>query len=254
MRRLMILTIATILISLPAVAGDCNHSEKRSGSLSLDGIEKVEVIARAGSLEVIGKSGLSTIRAKGEACASREKYLDDIRLRVTKRGSTAIVEVEIPRISSWGWTVSRSLDLVVEVPEGIAVDIDDSSGSMEVRNVGDLYIDDSSGGIEIYDISGEAEIRDGSGSITVTKVAGDVRINDGSGSIDIRDVDGSVIIEDDGSGSIDIENVLKDVIIEDDGSGSIYVSHVRGDFTVRDDGSGGIRFNDIDGRVRIPRD
>ncbi|MGD2113773.1 MAG: hypothetical protein PVG07_01895 [Acidobacteriota bacterium] len=270
-----IITIATILVfSLGsvgchvAIADDCDHSAPREASLDVDGATRLVIDVGAGSLDVRGSEGLDRVRAEGTACASRAEYLDDIALSTDRRGDTLYLKAEYPRRVRG----SASLDLEVELPSGLAVEIDDGSGSLTVRSVasleledgsgsievsdidGDLDIDDGSGEIEVLGIGGSVFIDDGSGEIEVTGVGGSVRVSDGSGEIELRDVDGDVTIDDDGSGEIDIAGVGGSVVVEEDGSGSIRVRDVDGDLTVRRDGSGSIIVDGVRGRVTTPDD
>lgn len=240
-----------LLVAGAAFADDCDHREPREETLDAGGAERVEIDASAGFLRVLGSEGAGEIRIRGEACASSKGLLDDIRLEVRRTGDRVRIAAEMPE-SRWGRSTAR-LDLTIEVPSSVEVEIDDGSGSIEVRNVGQTTIDDGSGEIEVREIAGDLRIDDGSGEIEVTGVEGEVRIDDGSGEIDLRSV-GSVVIESDGSGEIDIEEVYGDVMIRSDGSGSIYVRDVDGDFTVRQDGSGDIDHQAIAGLVDIPRD
>lgn len=263
---------ATFALGTAAVAvGDCDATAPRQASLTLDGVSSVEVIAKAGSLKVFGRSGMSKIKAHGTACASTRSALDDIELRAEKRGNVARIEVVTPdNVMFWD---ERRLDLTVELPDRFPVKISDGSGSMDVervaaarisdgsgeidvRNVtGDVFISDGSGSIEIEDVGGNVRVTDGSGEIAIVRVRGAVEIPaDGSGSIEISDVGGAVNIFADGSGSIDIEKVRSNVTIGDDGSGSIDVADITGDLVVRSDGSGGIHVERVGGRVSIPRD
>lgn len=248
-----------ILFALPAAvaataSGDCRYERTVSPQISDSaGIDRVHIEARAGSLEVVGSSG-STIEARGVACSSHEDILDRIGLSSKRSGSTLWIVVEVPERNGW-WPRHREmrLDLEVSVPSDMAVSIDDGSGSIWVRDVGDLDIEDGSGSISVRSVR-SVRIDDGSGDIEIEDVADLVQIEDGSGSIDIRNVRGSVDIIDDGSGGIEIVEIAGDVEIGDDGSGSIYVSDVGGDLTVGDHGSGGVRFDRINGRVRIEDD
>ncbi len=243
--------IALFLLALPAVADDCDFTGTREDSVDAAGVESVEIDAGAGYLRVIGENGAAQIRARGEACASSEALLEEIRLEVDRSGDRLRIVARMPE-SSWRSHTAR-LDLTIELPSSVAVDIDDGSGSIEVRNVASLEIDDGSGSIEVEDVAGDVEIEDGSGEIEIAGVGGQVRIEDGSGEIELRRV-GSVLIDEDGSGEIDIEEVEGAVMVRSDGSGSINVRDVGGDFTVRRDGSGGIRHTAVAGMVDVPDD
>lgn len=236
--------VALLVSSGCLVQGDWNCSSRRSidaPALPLAGVSSVRVIAGSGRLEVVGLAGLSEIRAGGEACAANDARLAEVELRAEVRGGEAVIETILPN--------RTSLDLRVELPSTLPIVIDDGSGSMEVRDVGDVRIDDGSGSMTVENV-GALEIDDGSGSIRVREVAGDLRIRDGSGSMSIEGVRGDVRI-DDRSGSVKVERVDGSVIVEDDGSGSIRVEDVGGDFIVEDDGSGGVDYARVGGRVEI---
>jgi len=239
------------LIAGAAIADDCDHTAPRNEVIDAAGAERVEIDASAGFLKILGSDGADEIRVRGDACASSQSLLEDVRLEVRRSGSRVTIAAEMPD-SRWGRSTA-ALDMTIELPSSVSVEIDDGSGPIELRNVASAVIDDGSGGIEVFEIAGDLEIDDGSGEIEVTSVTGEVRIDDGSGSIDLRSV-GSVMIDDDGSGEIDIEEVFGDVMVRSDGSGSISVRDVDGDFTVRQDGSGDIRHDAIAGLVKVPDD
>jgi DUF4097 and DUF4098 domain-containing protein YvlB len=154
------------------------------------------------------------------ACASREEYVDDLRLTIDERADEIILTAHYPDKSIFDWfgrNVAR-IDLAVEVPMNMDVSIEDESVSITVEGKGAL------------------------------------RIQDGSGSIDVRGVQGTLRVRRDGSGSIDVVEVTGDVVVGRDGSGSIRVEDVSGDFSVGSDGSGGIHYSRVDGTVDIPED
>ena len=243
----------SLVIAVPLAADDCRHTAPRQVSAPSDGIRVVEVRAAAGSLVVRGVAA-SGVRATGTACSSSADALDDIRLVSSRSGDRLVIEATMPEGSwSFGWHSQRRLDFTVELPQTLPVEIDDGSGSIEVRNVAAVKIDDGSGSIDVRGVRGTVSVKDGSGGLDITD-AGDVRVNDGSGSIQIDSIRGGVVIDEDGSGSIEISNVTGNVVIDDDGSGSIDVRNVGGDFTVRDDGSGGVTVHDVRGKVSVPKD
>jgi DUF4097 and DUF4098 domain-containing protein YvlB len=266
-----LLTVLCGLAGVPmAAADDCRYEEPREAVLDAAGADQLRVEAVAGSLRIEGREGLTNVQIHGTACASSKDMLKDIKLETDRHRDTLEVVAKIP--DSSGWRDSQAhLDLVIEVPRSLALDVQDGSGSATFRNVGALSLKDGSGEIDIRDAGGSVEITDGSGEVELVGVEGDVWISDGSGELDIRKVTGELTIEQDGSGEITIEDVGGNVeigedgsggiiisrvggsvSIDEDGSGSIDVSHVTGDLRVGQDGSGGIGFEDVGGRVRVP--
>jgi CBS domain-containing protein len=150
----------------------------------------------------------------------------NMTLSLEKKGSQARLKAEFKNgLINWG--SSGYIKLEVKVPQGMSVDIDDGSGSIDVIDVaGDVTINDGSGSIEVRNVA-NLKIDDGSGSIDVVTASGDVFIEDGSGSISVKHVAGSVTV-DDGSGGINVSDVENDLIIVDDGSGSLNHSDIRG--------------------------
>ncbi len=228
---------------------DYKFDAPRRAETGADGVTQVKIIARAGSLEVLGQEGLAEVSVDGTAKAAEQEVLDQIELEVTRTGDEVLVKAILPE-DQGTWT-ARGLDLVVEVPAGVEVEIHDSSGSISLSSVAGAVIHDGSGKVVVHDLSGDLTVHDGSGSIEVHNVDGSVVLEDGSGSIDIHGA-GSVEIREDGSGSIEIEDVQGNVEIGVDGSGSIEAGNIGGDFTVHKDGSGSIEARGVRGEVHLP--
>lgn len=236
--------------------GECDHKARRNTQIDTNGVTRIVVYAKAGSLRVTGRENVRGITASGEACASDDDVLRDIQLVASRSGSVATIEARIPRMETSFFLggSSAALDFSVNLPSNIPLEIHDTSGGMEVANVATTSIDDTSGEIEVRHVRGDLSIRDTSGTIYVEDVSGSLRIpSDGSGSIDVRHVGGNVAIDDDGSGAVTIRDVTHNVTIGDKGSGSIFVSDVGGDFTVGEKGSGHIDYERVSGRVSLPR-
>jgi hypothetical protein len=189
------------------------------------------VIGRAGDLKIQGHEGTAAVTVHGTACASTEDRLASVQLIAERRGEVVYVEAAIPEEWLGG---AAALDLVLDVPASIPLDVEDGSGSADIRDVAALKIVDGSGELRIENVSGAVTVNDGSGDIVIHKA-------------------GSVLIEEDGSGGVHITGVRGSVVVRDDGSGSIDVSDVGGDFSVEHDGSGGITHEGVRGQVRIPR-
>ena len=234
-------------------ADEDEYTAPRSATIGTSGATSIRVEARAGTLRIEGREGITEARASGTARASSRSLLEDIKLVAEREGNEVVIRVEIPEMNGGrGWNRMAALDLLIEVPTTIALDVSDSSGDAEVRGVASLDIEDSSGNLHVEKIAGPVRIHDSSGDITVRDSPGEVVIDDSSGGIDVREV-GTLTIERDSSGEIEASRVTGAVIVRSDGSGGIDVDDVGGDFTVRKDGSGGISYSNVKGTVDIPR-
>jgi len=237
MRPVRVVWLATWFVSgvstVPARAqqyDDCKFKRPVALNVAMSASEALRAKTGAGSLEVRGVQGLREARVTGTACASTSQLLGAIDVTVRREGGRVLVETEFPE--NWRGNEQSRIDLLIEVPVGVGVDIADGSGPMEVSGVGDLEVVDGSGELRISNISGSVTVEDGSGSVEITDVRGDVRVEDGSGEVTIRDAGGSVDVK--------------------DGSGSIDVRGVRGSFTVSADGSGDVEYRNVTGRVDVP--
>ncbi|MEM1181012.1 MAG: DUF4097 family beta strand repeat-containing protein [Acidobacteriota bacterium] len=247
---LLMVAASAAAFALPAWA-DCDHQAKRQLSESLSGIDRVEVVARAGDLRIDASQG-DTLEATGKACASKKSLLEDVQLVAERRGSVLRVEASIPKTS--GWNQSARLDMKIELPGNVSLEVEDGSGDLELRGVSVEALDDGSGDARLDGTRGDLRIVDGSGGITIREHRGDLELRDGSGDLRIRDSDGRVVITDDGSGDIDITGVSGDVHIKSDGSGDIEVDTVGGDLRIGSAGSGDVRFRDVRGSTDVPKD
>lgn len=248
-----------------AAQDKCEHREEVGLSGPASGSLKVE--AGAGKLVIRGGDEVGEIRVAATLCASDGDRLE--ALGVSLEGDR--LETRYPRRGGGGWFGRNRyarIDLVVEVPAGTDVRLDDGSGSVEVsgtgavnvtdgsgsvklRSVGSVVVEDGSGSLTIEDVTGSVVVEDGSGSVRVRNVTGFVTVEDGSGSLKIRSVGGDVAITD-GSGSIEVVAVGGTVRIDGAGSGSVSVSDVDGDLVVTDTRRSRIRYSDIRGVLDLP--
>jgi hypothetical protein len=229
-----------------------DYTAPRSATVPASGARQVEIIGRAGSLRIDGRTRAREVTVRGTARASSRAALEEIRLIAEERDGTIHIEADIPEHHDWNGDDNQSLDLTIEVPAGMPLDVEDGSGDLEIRNVGPLTLSDGSGGAVIEHVGGNLRVKDGSGEVRITDVKGDVEVTDGSGLLDIRDVDGGIDIGSKGSGPLRITSVGKSVHIRAKGSGSVDVAHVGGDFIVDRKASGNIDYSDVKGRVEVP--
>lgn len=251
------LLIGALLLQLSgaAMAGPCKYTKDIDLTLDLSSSNTLSILAAAGELDVVGVSGTDVAVISGKVCASKEEWLQE-SLVDTSNGKHASIAVELPSgKKGWSWSGNNYvwMDLRVEVPDDMALEVKDSSGDMSLKNVAAVAVHDSSGGIEIENAHGQVSISDSSGDIDVDTAEGDLTIeSDSSGDIYANNIRGSVLVVKDSSGDIDVSDVSENVVVEKDSSGDIKASHVGGDFRVLKDGSGRISSNDVTGEVQIP--
>ena len=230
-----------------------DYTAPRNADITVDGAKSIRIVAGAGILKVQGRSGLDQVHVRGTAKSSRRNRLDDIRLIAERRGDEIYIKADMPdEERNWRDNWDMALDLVIEVPTSLPLDVDDGSGNAEFSNTGALELGDGSGEIFVKAAHGDVKINDGSGNITIEGVEGSVRVSDGSGEIRARDVTGNFTIDEDGSGDIDVTGIGGTMRVEEDGSGNIDVDRISGDFVVDHKGSGSVRYETVKGRVDIP--
>jgi hypothetical protein len=249
------LVVFSLMVCTDVLAQECEYDRLLEQSLDVSGSELLAIAAAAGDLSIKGVSGSDEVTIRGKVCVSEEEWLDEARIN-TRQGTRAEINVELPDIDS-GWSFWGNkyayMDLELEVPSKLALQLRDSSGDIRIGDVHAISIRDSSGDIEINHATGPVEIEDSSGDIEVRNIQGDFTIvSDSSGEIRGYDIEGTARVVADSSGDIRFTTVGKDVIVERDSSGDIVVENVGGDFTVLKDSSGDIRMKEIGGVVLIP--
>ena len=251
--------ILLVMFIFPLTVSAKSYGEIKELSLLSEGISSMEIECGAGFLKLKGVEGLDEIKVKADIIAGNKKgkslaeFIEEyIDLSLERHGDRAVLISRIKpshfSFSFWGDGNSR-IDLTVEVPDKMNIEIKDGSGDTELKNInGAVDLDDGSGSVDIADVKGDLDINDGSGDLTITNIDGKTNIHDGSGELNIHSVKGRMDIRD-GSGSMDIRDITGNMTVSD-GSGEIKIDKVIGDLEIRD-GSGSIRTTDIEGNVKI---
>ncbi len=245
----LLLGAAALVFGAGAAAASCEHEAQRTGDVDAAGAKRIVIVAEAGDLVVHGKAGGNRVVARGRACADSASQLAKVKLETTRSGDTVTVRAEIDRESKM-WSDNAYMDLDIEVPNNVDLDIEDGSGDAVLRNLGKVVMNDGSGDLTVEKVAA-LRLVDGSGDIDIADL-GELVVEDGSGDLTARRVSGNVLVEEDGSGDMSFEDIGGWVRVRDDGSGSIYVVDVKGDFTVDSDGSGDIEHQKVGGKVSIP--
>ena len=240
--------------SLAHAAEACKFTSERDANFTGQ-VKKVVVIAGAGDLKIRGDAA-GGVKAKGRACASTENLLGKVALESRREGDTVYLTVIMAEGMGDFFSFNRysSLDLDVTVPKDAQLDVTDSSGDLELSEVGSASIKDSSGDQLLKNVAGNLDVNDSSGEIRIVSVGGAVTVEDSSGGIDIEDVRGSVKIVSDSAGDIAIAKVVGSVEVVDDSSGDITISDVKRDVTIDNDSSGDIKVSEVGGKFSVKAD
>jgi hypothetical protein len=250
-RTNLLLAIALLAVSVQAEAfGDCRYTADRRASIDTTGATSVVVNARAGDL-VLRPAATPTLAAAGKACASSEEFLGETSVSVRREGGTIRVDVMVPDQMVGIGIFYASLDLAVDVPHGLPVEVTDSSGDVEVTGLELAKITDSSGDMRLRKLAGDVEVWDSSGDIRIEDVAGRVQVRDSSGDIVVIGAN-EVVVPSDSSGDMKIQRISGGVRVEQDSSGDIRITDVGGDVTVLGDSSGEVKVSAVRGRVQLP--
>ena len=106
----------------------------QNDSFSAVGVEKAVLETGAGSLAINGRSGLEAIEVSAEfKCGSdfasnSQRILDSLRLSMEVRGNTFHLKSE--HLKTWNFGESGWIDITINMPSGIELEVDDGSGSI----------------------------------------------------------------------------------------------------------------------------
>ena len=232
--RSCLLLLALTLATAPAGAWDlgCKFTADRKASADSAGVQRVEVFARDGDLTLRPAAG-SAVVASGKACASNEQYLEQTQVHLRRQGNVLQVVVQVPDEMKGIGLLYTSLDLTVEVPVSLPVQVTDSSGDVDIDGARVVRVTDSSGDIEARGLPADIEIDDSSGDIVVQGAR-------------------EVLVQSDSSGDIVLEKISSSVRIESDSSGDLTIAGVGGSVEVLSDSTGDVKVSAVKGSVKLP--
>lgn len=257
MKKIILFVLLLFAVSL---SGIYSAQSRETLTLAAADLKALNIDCGAGYLKVQGVDGLAQIEvtavvdvrgiADSELAAFKKKYIKLTLNKVDGRAELiAGIDSDLSLDKLFGGDPEVRIDLDIRLPRRLALEIDDGSGDVDVRDCdGGVKLDDGSGDIRLTHIQGRVEIEDGSGEIILAKINGLLRIEDGSGDIELNDAGNDVEI-DDGSGQIHLKGVLGSVTI-DDGSGDIVIDGVEKDVTIDEAGSGSVETRNVKGKVK----
>lgn len=228
-----------------------DFSGQRTSQISAKGATLLKLDVGAGYLRVDGHRGAAEVVTTGVAHAASLQALDAVQIVTSRVGDTIFVKCVIPPRTDTT-TAGASLDVDVQVPSTLALDVIDSTGESVFRNTAAIRIVHGEGGLNVDSVSGNLDITDGGGDMILSHVNGDVNVVDASGSIYVSRVTGSVRIPRAGSGEIQAVGIAGDLIVGAKRSGEVAARQIGGSLSVRAKGSGSIEYRGVSGNVSLP--
>jgi DUF4097 and DUF4098 domain-containing protein YvlB len=132
-----------------------------------------------------------------------------------------------------------SIELVLTVPEDLAIETASASGNVEITRVkADVSASSASGDLIVRHIAGDVSVNVASGDIDIDEVTGEVKLSSAAGDVMVRNIRGDAAISM-ATGDAEIMSI----------AGALDLNTYTGDTVV--DGVGAVRFEGISGSARF---
>jgi hypothetical protein len=111
---------------------DAEITLEEQRTLSINKIAAFDIDTGAGFLKVYGKDNLNEIKASAEIITNEEL---DYTFTLVKHGNTAKIIAKNNTSTGLSWGKSPRINVVIQVPRALRVNIDDGSESTFIKNV-----------------------------------------------------------------------------------------------------------------------
>lgn len=214
------------------------------------GLEALRMRIPAGSVRIAGRPDAAEARIIARRCASRSELFEALHLEVSPTPPDLTIGFQQPThlFSRTRGSVAR-IDVVVEVPESIAVSVEGELGPVEVSDVGSLRLDTSLGDVRVVNVDGDVTLTTGVGEVVVGEVGGSVVIAADVGDIHVWEIAGDLTVKEGHTGWVEIARIEGAVVIEDGQAGNVAVSDVVGDLQVGHMAEGRLGVKDVAGHI-----
>lgn len=252
---LLLVSASLLALSLGATAAEqCRYSAPRNAEIDAAGLKQLSVRIGPDDLTIRGEPGLAKIVVNGTACASNEKWLQDVKVETSRHGDTASVVAQDGRhtnfMSLFGGSYAY-LKLDVRVPQALAVKLDEGSGDASATGLAALDATLGSGDLKVHGVAGAFGLRVGSGDVEAVDVGSLDLSSLGSGDVSVDAVRGAAHVGAVGSGDLGLANVKGDVAIGSIASGDAKVTGVGGSLKADSIGSGDLVVRNVIGDVSV---
>lgn len=243
-------------------------------TLTLGTGQSVRIEHKFGEVRIHGESGRevkisATIKVQASSREEAESFAQKIQIDVQQTAEGVRVKTVYPEEEKrWfhlGKNTSYSVNYDIAMPSdaplnvrnsfgstnasGIhaASDIENSHGSISMRDVGAARVNNSFGSIELTGAGGNVSVTDTNGSVQVSDVKGTLEVRNRFGSITAKNIREAANING-GNGTVTLSDALLGNIVTS--FGSVDARNIRGDLTVHDN-NGNVEVATIGGAADI---
>ncbi|MGH8182707.1 MAG: hypothetical protein ACREPH_03505 [Rhodanobacteraceae bacterium] len=252
---LMLASASLLAVSFGAMAAEqCRYSAPRSAEINAEGLKLLSVQIGPDDLTIHGEHGIAQIVVHGTACASNEKWLQDIKLEAARHGDTASLvahDRDHDVIFSLFGNSYAYLKLDVSVPQTLAVKLMEGSGDTQAHSLAALDASLGSGDLKVNGVKDAFGLSVGSGDAIASDVGSLDLSSLGSGDVTVDGVHGNAHVGSVGSGDLHLANVKGDVEVGSIGSGDAKVSTVGGSLKANSIGSGSLVIRNVTQNVAV---
>ena len=272
------LAVVLLLVAAPALAGERWPQDEVTRNfdktLTLSAGQSVRVEHKFGEVRVHGESGRDVkisaiIRAQASSHEEAESFAQKIQIEVQQTGEGVRVRTIYPDEEKRWFHLSKrssySVNYDIAMPADASLnvknsfgsvditrvhppsDIENSHGSISVRDVGAVRLNNSFGSIELTGAAGNTFVNDNNGSVQVLEVKGTLEVRNRFGSIMARNIQGGVTIVG-GNGAVTLSDAASANITTS--FGSVDARNIRGDLSIRDN-NGNVDFSTVAGAADI---
>jgi hypothetical protein len=227
---------ATTFFTMNTIFSNNNPFDRRnissqveeSKTLKVDTTKPISltVLDQAGSVSVTG-ADVESVQVKAvktaydSSQARADAELKTVQYTVEQSGNTITLKYQIADSMNFRNNVN-TVDFVVTVPYNTSVEVNGSTGEVNVTGVqGLVIIDNKFGDVTVKQLDGSLNAKTNSGAMDVTSVsagAANVDVYSGFGSISMNQVSGAVVTAESNSGKLELQNVRssKDMSLSSD--------------------------------------
>ena len=257
MRKSILLLAGASLLALSFTAmgaEQCRYSAPRNAEINAAGLKLLAVQIGPDDLVIHGDPGVTNVVVRGTACASNEKWLQDVKIEASRSGDTGSLVAHdgdhTMLMSLFGGSYAY-LKLDVRVPQSLAIKLQEGSGDAKVDNVAALDASLGSGDLKVNGVAGAFGLSVGYGDVVASDVGSFELSHLGSGDVSMDGVRGSARADSIGSGDLVLNNVKGDVSLGSIASGDAKVSGVGGSLDAKTIGSGDLIVSNVTRNVSV---